>query len=83
MDFAAAAQPGFRNHVVPVGDIPGLVAQYGADECYASIYSFSDEALLYLVEHHVEGRPSIAGYDGKVWAPFLALSVRFCQPGRL
>jgi len=75
VDFAAAAQPGFRNHVVPVDDVPALVAQYGPDECYASIFCFSDEALLYLAEHRVDGRPSIAGYDGKVWAPFLALDI--------
>jgi len=75
VDFAAAAQPGFRNHVVPLDDVPRLLAQYEADECYASIFCFSDEALLYLVEHRVDGRPSIAGYDGKVWAAFLALDI--------
>jgi len=73
VDFAAAAQPGFRNHVVRLEDVPQCVARYGADECYASIFCFSDDVLLYLAEHRIDGRPSIAGYDGKVWAPFLPL----------
>jgi len=83
VDFAAAAQPGFRNHVVSVDEVPGLVARYGADECYASIFLFSDDVLLYLAEHRVEGRPSIAGYDGKVWSPFLPLDIDGHPPAGL
>ncbi|HXQ20039.1 MAG TPA: primase C-terminal domain-containing protein [Candidatus Acidoferrales bacterium] len=75
VDFAAAAQPGFRNHVVTLDAVAGLVAQHGAAECYASIFCFADEILLYLAEHRVDGRPSIAGYDGRVWAPFLPLDI--------
>lgn len=75
VDFAAAAQPGFRNHVVPVDEVPALVERYGATECYTTIFMFSDEALLYLAEHRVNGRPSIAGFDGRVWAPFLPLDI--------
>jgi hypothetical protein len=75
VDFAAAAQPGFRNHVVTVDEVAGLITQYGAAECYASIFCFSDDVLLHLAEHRVGGRPSIAGYDGKVWAPFLPLDL--------
>ena len=75
VDFAAQAQPGFRNRVVSVDEVPGLVERYRAVECYASIFHFSDEILLYLAEHRVDGRPSIAGYDGKVSAPFLPLDI--------
>jgi hypothetical protein len=75
VDFAARAQPGFRNHVVTVDEVPALVAHWGAEECYASIFRFSADILLYLAEHRVEGRPSIAGYDGAVWAPFLPLDI--------
>jgi hypothetical protein len=75
VDFAAQAQPGFRNHIVTVNEVAALVAQHGAVECYASIFCFADEILLYLAEHRVDGRPSIAGYDGRVWAPFLPLDI--------
>jgi hypothetical protein len=75
VDFAAQWQQGFRNHVVAVGEVPALIAQHGAVECYASIFRFADDILLYLAEHRVEGRPSIAGYDGRVWAPFLPLDI--------
>ena len=75
VDFASRAQPGFRNHVVTLDEVPALVARYGAEECYASIFRFSVDVLRYLDEHRVDGRPSIAGYDGRLWAPFLPLDV--------
>lgn len=75
VDFAAQTQRGFRNHIVPADEVAGLVAQHGAVECYASIFCFADEILLYLAEHRVNGRPSIAGYDGRVWAPFVPLDI--------
>ena len=75
VDFAAQKQDGFRNHVVTVDEVAGLVARHAAFECYASIFRFSDDVLLYLDEHRVAGRPSIAGYDGRVWAPFLPLDL--------
>ncbi len=75
VDFAARTQPGFRNHVVPVDEVPALVARFGAEECYASIFRFSADVLRYMAEHRVGGLPSIAGYDGRLWAPFLPLDV--------
>ncbi len=75
VDFAARAQPGFRNHVVAVEEVPALIERWGAEECYASIFRFSADVLLFLAEHRVDGRPSIAGYDGRVWAPFLPLDI--------
>jgi hypothetical protein len=75
VDFAAHGQPGFRNHVVTLDEVAALVTQWDATECYASIFCFTDDVLLYLAEHRVAGRPSIAGYDGRVWAPFLPLDI--------
>lgn len=75
VDFAARAQPGFRNHVVTVDQVPGLVERWGAGECYASIFRFSADILRYLASHRVDGRASIAGYDGPIWAPFLPLDI--------
>lgn len=75
VDFAARAQVGFRNHVVAVDEVPDLVARCGAEECYASVFRFSADILLYLAEQRVAGRPSVAGYDGRVWTPFLPLDI--------
>jgi hypothetical protein len=80
VDFAARAQAGFRNRVVPVAEVPALVDEYGADECYASIFRFADDVLLYLAENRVDGRPSIAGYDGRVWAPFVPFDIDAHRP---
>jgi hypothetical protein len=66
VDFAARAQPDFRNHVVTVDEVPALVARFGAEECYASIFRFSADVLRYLAEQRVGGRPSIAGYHGRL-----------------
>lgn len=75
VDFAARAQVGFRNHVVTVDEVPDLVARHGAEECYASVFRFSADILLYLDERRVAGRPSVAGFDGRVWTPFLPLDI--------
>ena len=75
VDFAADRQAGFRNHVVAVDAVAGLVRQYGARECYATIFLFADDIYLYMEEHRVDGRPSVAGYDGRVWAAFLPLDI--------
>jgi hypothetical protein len=83
VDFAASRQPGFRNHVVSIDEVGPLVAQYAGDECYASVFFFSEDVFLHLVEHRVGGRPSIAGYDGRVWAPFLPIDIDASPPGAL
>jgi len=75
VDFASPALPGFRNHVVTLDEVPGLVARHARSECYASIFCFAADILLYLAAHRVDDRPSIAGYDGRVWAPFLPLDI--------
>lgn len=75
VDFAAAKLPGFRNHLVPVHEVEGLVSRYGPDECYATIFFFSDDILLYMDENLVGGQPSLAGYDGRVWAAFLPFDI--------
>lgn len=81
VDFAARAQPGFRNRVVPIDEVEALVLRYGGEECYATIFCCTDELLLYVAEHQVDGRPSVAGYDGRVWAPFLPIDIDAHPPG--
>jgi hypothetical protein len=76
VDFAAATQAGFRNNIVTIDQVPSLVAQHGAVECYATIFRFADDILLYVAEHRVDGRPSIAGYDGRRFSPSTSTAIR-------
>lgn len=75
VDFAAHFQKGFRNHVVPITEIPALVRTFGSYGCYATYFFFSDEILTYMSAHTVDSTSSIAGYEGKVWAPFFPIDL--------
>ena len=69
VDFAAHYQKGFRNHIVPITDVPVLVESFGYYGCYATYFFYSDEVLSYMSAQAQEGSPTISGYEGKVWAP--------------
>jgi hypothetical protein len=73
VDFAAHYQKGFRNHLVPITDVPALVESFKHYGCYATYFFFSDEVLTYMSAQ--SDSPSIAGYEGKVWAPFLPIDI--------
>jgi hypothetical protein len=73
VDFAAHYQKGFRNHIVPIGDVPGLVQGFKSYGCYASYFFFSDELLTYMSAQ--SGTPTVSGYEGKVWAPYLPIDL--------
>ncbi|MGH7816715.1 MAG: primase C-terminal domain-containing protein [Candidatus Binatia bacterium] len=73
VDFAAHYQKGFRNHIVQIGDVPGLVESFERYGCYATYFFFSDELLTYMSAHGAA--PSVSGYEGKVWAPFLPIDL--------
>jgi hypothetical protein len=73
VDFAAHYQKGFRNHVVPIADVPALVHSFKHYGCYATYFFFSDELLTYLSAQN--SSPSVSGYEGKVWAPFLPIDL--------
>jgi hypothetical protein len=75
VDFAAHYQKGFRNHIVAIVDIPGLVEAFDHYGCYATYFFFSDEVLTYMSVQCEESVPTIAGYEGKVWAPFLPIDL--------
>jgi len=75
VDFAAHYQKGFRNHVVPISEVPALVESFGYYGCYATCFFFSDEVLSYMSAQAQEGSPTIAGYEGKVWAPFFPIDL--------
>jgi hypothetical protein len=75
VDFAAHFQKGFRNHVVPITDVPALVQSFRRYGCYATYFFYSDEVLTYMSAQAGESTPTIAGYEGKVWAPFLPIDL--------
>ena len=70
VDFAARYQPGFRNHVVHVDEIPDLINRYHALECYTTYFLFKKDLLDYLKE-----RGSVSGFDGQAFAYFLPLDI--------
>ena len=73
VDFAAHYQKGFRNHVVPIGDVAALAESFKRYGCYATYGFFSDELLTYMSVQ--DGAPSVSGYQGKVWAPYLPIDL--------
>jgi len=74
VDFAAHYQKGFRNHIVSIDEVPALVRSFDHYGCYATYFFFSDEVLTYMSAQS-GGAPSIAGYEGKVWAPYLPIDL--------
>ncbi len=75
VDFAAHFQRGFRNHIVAIGDVPGLVDTFKSYGCYCTYFFYSDEVLTHMSAQPDGSAPSISGYGGKVWAPFLPLDL--------
>ncbi|MBI4525579.1 MAG: primase C-terminal domain-containing protein [Deltaproteobacteria bacterium] len=75
VDFAAHFQKGFRNHVVPIADVPELVRKFRRFGCYTTYFFYSDEILAYMSAHAVGSTPTLAGYEGKVWAPFFPVDL--------
>jgi len=75
VDFGARQRPGFRNCVVPVDSVPALVERYGRFGCYSTFYLYDHTLAEYACAHRRGRRPSVAGYDGPVYAPVWALDV--------
>lgn len=75
VDFAAHYQKGFRNHVVAIGEVAALAKKYRHFGCYSSYFFFSDELLTYMSSQSAAAAPSVAGYQGKVWAPYLPIDL--------
>src|SRR5262245_56269063 len=73
VDFAAHYQKGFRNHITSIDEVPGLVESFKRYGCYATYFFYSDEVLTYMSAQ--ESAPTIAGYQGKVWAPFFPIDL--------
>jgi hypothetical protein len=55
--------------------VPALVGSYKHYGCYATYFFFADEVLTYVSSQTAADSPSIAGYEGKVWAPFFPIDI--------
>jgi hypothetical protein len=75
VDFAAHFQKGFRNHIVAIDEVPALVDSFKHYGCYSTYFFFTDEVLTYMSAQSDGAAPSIAGYEGRVWAPYLPLDL--------
>ena len=75
VDFAAHFQKGFRNHVVPITEVPSLMETFNHYGCYATYFFYSDEVLTHMHTRGVDSLPTIAGFRGKVWAPYLPMDL--------
>lgn len=82
VDFAAHFQKGFRNHIVKIQEVSALIQTYKAYECFSTYFFYTDEIFAYMSAHAREGHPSISGYHGKVWAPFLPLDIDSADLGK-
>ncbi|MEN8262552.1 MAG: primase C-terminal domain-containing protein [Nitrospirota bacterium] len=70
VDFAAVYQRGFRNNIIHVSEIPKMIRQYKAFECYSTYLLFRKDLQDYTKEHG-----SVSGYDGAAFAYFLPIDV--------
>jgi hypothetical protein len=75
VDFAAHYQKGFRNHIVAIAEVPALVESFHQYGCYSTYFFYSDEILSYMSSQAEQASPSVAGYPGRVWAPFFPLDL--------
>src|SRR5258706_139717 len=64
VERAAHYQKGFRNHIVPIIDVPALVQEFKSYGCYATYFFFFDDLLTYMSAQ--SGSPTVSGYEGKV-----------------
>jgi hypothetical protein len=75
VDFAAHYQKGFRNHIVSIDEVPALIQSFNHYGCYTTYFFYSDEVLTYMSAHAEAETGTIAGYAGKVWAPFFPVDL--------
>ncbi|GAB6064633.1 primase C-terminal domain-containing protein [Deferrisoma palaeochoriense] len=75
VEVAARRQPGFRNRVVRVDEVPAWARRHGGWGCYASLFLFDRGLPAYLEAGRRRGRPTVAGYDGPVWAAYWTLDL--------
>ncbi len=75
VDFAAKYQKGFRNNIVPVYKVPGLIREFGQYEAFCSYFLYSGDILDYSRSNTRNGKPSVSGYDGPVYATYLPIDI--------
>ena len=58
VDFAAHHQKGFRNNVVALNEVPRLIQQYQAFDCFCTYFFYTDEIFAYMTTHAQKGHPA-------------------------
>ena len=77
VDFASAKQPNFRNNVVPIEDVPSLLKTNKSFECYSTYFLFTDDLNRYMKTNIINGRKSVSGYRGPLYAYYFPLDIDF------
>lgn len=77
VDFACALQkqPVFRNNIIFIGAIPKLVEKFRRYECYSTYFLYTEDLMDYMKNNIVEGRPSVSGYGGALYANFFPIDI--------
>jgi hypothetical protein len=70
VDFAARYQKGFRNNIIPVGQVPESIDRYGMYECYTTYFLFTKE-----LDEYKKKTSSVSGFGGLVRANYLPLDI--------
>ena len=70
-EFAARGLHGFRNNIVHVNELPGLIRCYGHTDCFSTYFLF-DRGLQ---EHVRSNDRSVAGYKGPCFAYYLPIDI--------
>jgi len=78
VDFASIRQDGFRNNVVRLERVPGLVAKCGSYDCYSTYLLCTSDLQRYARRNLSQGRPSVAGYKGPMYSFYLPIDID-CQ----
>lgn len=72
VDFAARYQKGFRNNIVTLRQVPGLIGKYREYECYATYFLYTEDLRLHVKRNE---NSSVSGYHGLVYANYLPIDI--------
>jgi hypothetical protein len=81
VEIAFPVNQGFyRNMIVPVYKADKIADKHQRREMYTSMYLYNDHVNCYLKNNKLNGRPSIAGYNGKIWSNYVHFDIDSKDP---
>lgn len=75
VEFASRKIEGFRNRIIDLGEVNKLADRYNRFEAFTSMYFYSDDLLSYMEKNLNGNKPSVSGYDGKVYSNYLFFDI--------